>query len=91
MLTNFLRLIALVSLIVAIIWYINERNNYEALLALLGAIAAFVGSFWTSNSSGSIRAKNLTSKQGSIKLKGEQGSDIVANELEAEKDIEISN
>lgn len=91
MLTHFLRLIALVSLIVAIIWYISDRSDYEAILALLGAIAAFVGSFWTDNPSGTIRAKKLKSNQGGVIVKGESGSDISVTDVEAEKDIHISN
>lgn len=88
MLTNFLRLLALVSLIVAIVWYINDRT-YEPFLALLGAIAAFTGSFWINRSSGSIRVKNLKSRQGGVTVKGESGGDISAKDIDAKKDVEI--
>ena len=89
--TNLLRLISVMLLIVGILWW-QDKNNpiYEPLLAILGALGTLIASFFT-DSTRNLRATRVRGKQG-IEIENEGGGDLVAKDIEStEGNITIKN
>ena len=84
-----LRLIALISFVVALLWFIEDRT-YEPFLALLSGIVAIVGAHLVNNIS-TITAKNLKSNQGKIDIHNKTNGSVDVSDAEADKDIRIQN
>ena len=82
-------LIALVSLVVAAVWYYNEPG-FEPLLALLGVLPA-IWEMMISPRSGNMSVKTIRSTDGAVTVAGKTGGDVNAEDVQAKSDVTITN
>ena len=82
-------LIAIISLVVAAVWYYNEPS-FEPLLALLGTLPA-IWEMMTSSQGGNTSVKGITSTSGTVTVAGKMGGDVNAEDVKAKSDVTITN
>ena len=82
-------LIAILSLIVAAVWYYNEPS-FEPLLALLGTLPAVL-EIMVSSGSGNMSVKDVESTEGGASIGAKTGGNMNVEGVKAKKDVTITN
>lgn len=85
MLTNILRLIAVIAWVVALLWFVNDRT-YEPLLAFITGSAALIGSFLADRNRGGITLKQVKAGR-DVKVTDRTGGGIAMDGVEAGQDV----
>lgn len=83
------RLIALISLVVAGVWYYNDPS-FRSLLALLGALPAIL-EMMVSSRGGNTSLEDVKSEEGGASLESKTGGDITVKGMTVKGDIKITN
>ena len=81
--------IAILSLVVAVVWYYNEPS-FEPLLALLGGLPAIL-EMMVSSGGGNTSVENVESKQGGVSVEAKTGGDMKVKGVTAKTDVNIKN
>ncbi|MCB0172627.1 MAG: hypothetical protein KDJ97_18960 [Anaerolineae bacterium] len=82
---NILRLITVISWIVALAWFLNDRS-YEPFLAFLAGTAALISSFFVPETRPGIRMKKIKAGR-DVQTTDKTGNGIDMEDIEAGRDI----